>query len=1377
MKKLNFFLFVIVLITCCTCGYAQSQTFYSDANWLGATSAPPAPGGYTGPYPYWAQEILPLTTESAYFTAGSGINPIGGGAPYGETCPSGTTPPYHMWIANGNNPNPNPFVSGSSVYESNPWMTNDDPVYFRKHFNLLSTNVSCSDLKIFADDYAEVYINGREITHTLTNPSGVSTWSTIVVPGAVLDSMHLLRCGDNVIAILGKNNVRFCWYVVFSWSFTSKDTITVNTTLPTCTSTGSATASITPTPASTITYAWSNGDTGATINGLIPGIYTVTAYNGDSSCYATVSDTIVSPALFSVSATGTPAASCGDSGKATATVSPATTTGVTYTWSNGDVGASITGLVPGIYTVTASTSSTCFRTATVTIAAHTAPYTVSINPTSPRCTDSGKAVASVSPATSGVTYLWSNGGTGNTITGLVPGTYTVIASDSASCQDTTSVTFSAPTIPVDLSFTAPTCSTGGIAIAHVDTSFRDSVTYYWSTGGTNDSVSGLLAGFYTVNVYSGLCSFDSSFYIFPPAVPFTLNPTAISPTCNANGSAEVTVSGDSGAVYTYRWSTGATKTSTQDTMSIYGLGDAGLYYVTVSTGPYCYTDTFVTISAPTVSYTLTVTGTGPICTGPDSGRATVVSSLSGVTYLWSNGKTTSTITGLTAGTYTVTASNTTGCTVVDSITLVSPICCTKPTISFVLNGDSLNNDTICYGTPVTMITTTTGTYIQYHIYGSIDTSSGVEFIPYGVSYDTLPPFLATVGTHTLCVVAFASNPDTPAYVPCSDTFCRTFTVINCCSKPVHAKITTPSDSVCINSILAITGSGGPYGQFLPNYGIKTPWGVWGTGGIFATGDTPYLAPFVPDTFTAPGTYTICYVAYSANPDSTPYPCTDTTCITINIHYCPCTPPTGNYIGFTTQKGDSTNTICEGSIYYLHLNSTGVWGTFLVDGSSQNGIDSFAFVQLPGGGIVIGPLDTPLTIGVHKLCLISHSTFPDGQLPDCPDTTCTTFTLENCGCNLVQGTSHLISHVVQELNYEFYDSFTAQQPNFITWIIDDSTVGMTAGTDTFHYPLKPGSHTVCMQTATILTDSGGMNVCCYSTYCDTINIDACTYWKATDTITYQLDSLNIDSVTFTFHGSTSPIKPIIIWNFGDGSPDVVGTDLTVSHIYKGDNNYQVCAYVVWSKGDTATLFDSSGVCCCLDTVCLSNVYVSPCALTSFSIKVDTIKFPIVAFQLIHSTGYTVITGTYWAVTDPSGHTTDLGYSGDISPNYDLSLTGKYIVCLKYDYTVEYNDSSYPCSGYLCDTFYFAGPKGKESVAVYPNPNQGALTVQINNYEGVQSAKIEIDDLTGRAVMQRTITGLASGITQNYLDIRSLPQGVYTIKVNIGDMQQVNKLVKE
>ncbi|MEY4594565.1 MAG: hypothetical protein RIQ47_975, partial [Bacteroidota bacterium] len=87
----------------------------------------------------------------------------------------------------------------------------------------------------------------------------------------------------------------------------------------------------------------------------------------------------------------------------------------------------------------------------------------------------------------------------------------------------------------------------------------------------------------------------------------------------------------------------------------------------------CTSTAAITITQPT-AITLTLSKTDVTTTGGTDGTATVVATggTPGYTYLWSNGATTSTATGLVAAAYTVTVTDANGCTRTGSITVGSP---------------------------------------------------------------------------------------------------------------------------------------------------------------------------------------------------------------------------------------------------------------------------------------------------------------------------------------------------------------------------------------------------------------------------------------------------------------------------------------------------------------------------------------------------------------------------------------------------------------------------------------------------------------------------------------------------------------------------------
>ncbi|MBK8556402.1 MAG: SprB repeat-containing protein [Lewinellaceae bacterium] len=123
---------------------------------------------------------------------------------------------------------------------------------------------------------------------------------------------------------------------------------------------------------------------------------------------------------------------------------------------------------------------------------------------------------------------------------------------------------------------------------------------------------------------------------------------------SADGSIDLTVTGGSPA-YTYAWSNGFTG---QDPIGLV----AGTYTVTVTDSHGCTKTTTGTVGQPTniVLSTTTVNSTCGYANG--SINLTVTGGSPGYAYLWSNGSTVEDPTGLLAGTYTVTVTDTHGCT-------------------------------------------------------------------------------------------------------------------------------------------------------------------------------------------------------------------------------------------------------------------------------------------------------------------------------------------------------------------------------------------------------------------------------------------------------------------------------------------------------------------------------------------------------------------------------------------------------------------------------------------------------------------------------------------------------------------------------------------
>lgn len=196
---------------------------------------------------------------------------------------------------------------------------------------------------------------------------------------------------------------------------------------------GTATVNVTG-AAQPVTYAWSNGETTASVDSLAPGSYSVSIQDANG-CPASLSVNITEPAVLSANATAT-AETSANANDGTATAQPAGGTApYTYQWSNNGTTATITGLAPGSYSVVVTDENGCTSSQTVIVnsfnCAATATIT-SVNVTCPEAND-GQATVTIDGGTLPYEYTWSNGDTTATTTGLSTGIYTVSVVDADGC--------------------------------------------------------------------------------------------------------------------------------------------------------------------------------------------------------------------------------------------------------------------------------------------------------------------------------------------------------------------------------------------------------------------------------------------------------------------------------------------------------------------------------------------------------------------------------------------------------------------------------------------------------------------------------------------------------------------------------------------------------------------------------------------------------------------------------------------------------------------------------------------------------------------------------------------------------------------------------
>lgn len=217
------------------------------------------------------------------------------------------------------------------------------------------------------------------------------------------------------------------------------------------------------------TYNWSNGGSGASITGLSAGSYSVTATDANG-CTATASVSVGSSTGITASATASPV-SCIGGNDGSATVNASGGSGnYSYAWSNGGTNQTINGLTAGSYTVTVSDGGTCTATAATNVTEPSA-VSVTVTGTDPTAGNSdGDATANPSGGTGSYTYVWSSGGSAQTISGLGEGTYTVTVTDANGCTGTGSITL---------------VEQGGCAVQTINFENFDSGWGIWNDGGSD----------------------------------------------------------------------------------------------------------------------------------------------------------------------------------------------------------------------------------------------------------------------------------------------------------------------------------------------------------------------------------------------------------------------------------------------------------------------------------------------------------------------------------------------------------------------------------------------------------------------------------------------------------------------------------------------------------------------------------------------------------------------------------------------------------------------------------------------------------------------------------------------------------------------------
>jgi hypothetical protein len=350
----------------------------------------------------------------------------------------------------------------------------------------------------------------------------------------------------------------------------------------------------------------------------------------------------------------------------------------TYSWSPaGGNNQTASNLCAATYTVVVNDAVGCFTATQVVITQPTALTANASTVTNVSCYggSNGSATVAANGGTPAYIYLWSPSG-GNTVTAnnLTAGTYTVTVTDSHGCTITYTTVITQPTVLTAAASTVTnvSCNGGNDGSATVAANNGSpAYTYLWSpSGGTGQTANNLAAGTYTVTVTdSHGCTATSTAFITEPTVLAAAASTVTNVSCNGGNNGSATVAANNGSpAYTYLWSPSG---GTGQTASNLG---AGSYTVTVTDSHGCTITSTAIITQPALLTSSITAQTNVLCNGGSNGSATVIPvGGTGVpTYSWNTApvQTTSTATGLAAGTYTVTDAN--NCITTSSVTITQP---------------------------------------------------------------------------------------------------------------------------------------------------------------------------------------------------------------------------------------------------------------------------------------------------------------------------------------------------------------------------------------------------------------------------------------------------------------------------------------------------------------------------------------------------------------------------------------------------------------------------------------------------------------------------------------------------------------------------------
>jgi gliding motility-associated-like protein len=445
-----------------------------------------------------------------------------------------------------------------------------------------------------------------------------------------------------------------------------------------------------------------NGSTGGphTVNNVPSGSYTIDVTDNEG-CTETHSFTLNQPDSLILNIDNVSDVSCfgNTDGAVDYTISGGTEL-FTLDWDNGSSSGtennltagshSLTNLEAGTYSLDITDANGCTASEVITIVE---PPVLGFSVSSVddiSCFNGNDGVISVDVSGGTPTYSvqWDNGSitdslTGisagtHDITGLSAGTYQLTLTDASGCTATTSTTLNEPSTALDISIVSITdASCVGVDDGSAEVDANGGVspyTYTWDhPNGSGTTITNVTAGDFNVTVTDAWgCEDSITVTIGQPADGLSATPDITPVTCASNSDGQIILNPAGGTTpYGYNWNPAVSTNDTAQNLS------TGTYNVTIYDAGSCELELSLFVPVDPNTLTASITDTTHVsCNGGSDGEIVVTASNGGIPYSYSwDGyptETTNTLSGLSAGSYEMTVTDSYNCEVVLNQTLNEP---------------------------------------------------------------------------------------------------------------------------------------------------------------------------------------------------------------------------------------------------------------------------------------------------------------------------------------------------------------------------------------------------------------------------------------------------------------------------------------------------------------------------------------------------------------------------------------------------------------------------------------------------------------------------------------------------------------------------------